>query len=149
MDCAPTYISVVKKRLNAHIPTRASLGSAGWDLYACIKEEIVLNSGCQKLIPSGVALSIPIGYTGLIFARSGLSVKRSISLSNCVGVIDSDYRGEIFVSLKNNGEKDFTVKSNDRIAQIVITTFCSFPMKEVLSLDNTKRSEGAFGSTGR
>ncbi|MDR3179051.1 MAG: dUTP diphosphatase [Oscillospiraceae bacterium] len=142
-------IKMIKKRNNACIPTRASEGSAGFDLYASIETQLVVKSGCSELLPSGVALAIPKNFVGLLFARSGLGIRHCISLSNAVGVIDSDYRGEIFVCLKNFGAKNYVVKPNDRIAQLVIIPFCSFSIKEVSFLNDTKRSTGGFGSTGR
>ncbi|MDR0404412.1 MAG: dUTP diphosphatase [Oscillospiraceae bacterium] len=143
------HVPVVRKRRSALIPSRASTGAAGWDLHACVEGEICLESREKKLIPCGIAVCIPEGYVGLIFPRSGLSVKHGISLCNCVGVIDSDYRGEIFVALKNDSNENYTIKSGDRIAQLIVLPFSPASFKEVNFLNDTERSEGAFGSTGR
>lgn len=134
----------------AIVPTRATNGSAGMDLYACMDNEITLNPGDRTFIKCGIAISLSSNeYVALLFARSGLSIKHGISLSNSVGVIDSDYRGEIGVGLCNLGNEAYTIKPNDRIAQLLIMKVETPELKEVESLDSTERGEGGFGSTGK
>ena len=139
------------KKLNdrAVIPTYGSEFSAGADLYACEGEEIVIKSGETKLIHTGIAMEIPCGYVGLVYARSGLASKRGLAPANKVGVIDSDYRGEIMVALYNQSSTTQTVADGERIAQIVFTPYASAEFSVVDSLDDTERGEGGFGSTGR
>ncbi|MGN1043969.1 MAG: dUTP diphosphatase [Acutalibacteraceae bacterium] len=139
-----------RKSEKAILPKIATQGSAGMDLHACIDEEIVLKPGNRVLVPCGFAISIPGSeYAAFIFARSGLAVKHGITLSNGVGVVDSDYRGEICVGLYNSGEEEYHIKPQERIAQMVIMPVESFPMVEVESLDDTSRGENGFGSTGK
>ncbi len=134
----------------ACVPKRATAGSAGMDLCACIDEEITVLPGNLVRIPCGIAIGIPSGdYAALIFARSGLGVKHGITLSNGVGVIDSDYRGEICVGLCNVGSEPYTIVPGERIAQMVIMRVENFPLMEVKSLDSTQRGTGGFGSTGK
>ena len=139
------------KKLNerAVTPTYGSEFSAGADLYACEGKEIVIEAGETKLIHTGIAMEIPNGYVGLIYARSGLATKRGLAPANKVGVIDSDYRGEIMVALYNQSNATQTVADGERIAQIVFTPYASAEFSVVDSLDDTERGEGGFGSTGR
>ena len=139
------------KKLNerAVTPTYGSEFSAGADLYACEGKEIVIEAGETKLIHTGIAMEIPNGYVGLIYARSGLATKRGLAPANKVGVIDSDYRGEIMVALYNQSSATQTVADGERIAQIVFTPYASAEFSVVDSLDDTERGEGGFGSTGR
>ena len=139
------------KKLNerAVTPTYGSKFSAGADLYACEGKEIVIEAGETKLIHTGIAMEIPNGYVGLIYARSGLATKRGLAPANKVGVIDSDYRGEIMVALYNQSSATQTVADGERIAQIVFTPYASAEFLMVDSLDDTERGEGGFGSTGR
>lgn len=136
-------------REGAKLPFCATEGSAGYDLFACIDKDITIEAGKIKMIPIGIALEIPAGYGGFVFPRSSLGVKHGITLPNCVGVIDSDYRGEFFVPLINLGENDFVVKNDDRIAQLVIMPVENAVFNEVDELSDTVRGEGGFGSTGR
>ncbi|MDR0738661.1 MAG: dUTP diphosphatase [Oscillospiraceae bacterium] len=142
-------LKILKKRNDAVIPTRNSSGAAGFDLYACINKSLVIKPEDLKILPSGIAVAIPTGFVGLLFVRSSLGVKYSISLSNAVGVIDSDYRGEILVGLKNFGKTIYTVDPGDRIAQMVIVPFLVCETEETEVLSNTARGQGGFGSTGR
>ncbi|MDR1254355.1 MAG: dUTP diphosphatase [Oscillospiraceae bacterium] len=143
-------IEIFKKNDKAKIPQKATACSAGWDLFACLDHELTLFSGDTFLVPTGVAAALPSSdYVGLIFARSGLGAKFGVSLPNGVGVIDSDYRGEIFVSLKNFGKNNYVISPGDRIAQLVVLPICNFPLVEVSSLSNTERGESGFGSTGK
>lgn len=138
------------KRLspNASLPRYATPGAAGMDLCACLTESVTLAPGERALIPTGLAVSIPRGYVGLVFARSGLAVKQGIALSNGVGVIDWDYRGEVKVGLVNQGQETFTVEHGTRIAQMVVLPVEQMALREVAELDDTDRGAGGFGSTG-
>ena len=138
------------KKLNdrAIIPTYASKFAAGADLYSCEDGEISIAPGETRLIHTGIALEIPQGYVGLIYARSGLSTKRGLAPANKVGVIDCDYRGEIMVALHNHGTQEQTVTTGERIAQMVIAPFFTADYTEVQELSDTVRGEGGFGSTG-
>lgn len=142
--------NICKVSENAIIPNRATSGSAGMDLHACMDKEVTLNPGERTLIKCGVAISLPSNeYVALLFARSGLAIKHGISLSNCVGVIDSDYRGELCVALCNLGSEPYTIKPNERIAQLVIMKVETPEFNEVKTLDSTERGTGGFGSTGK
>lgn len=142
--------NICKVSENAIIPNRATSGSAGMDLHACMDKEITLNPGERTLIKCGIAISLPSNeYVALLFARSGLAIKHGISLSNSVGVIDSDYRGEICVALCNLGNEPYTIKPNERIAQLVIMKVETPEFNEVQTLDSTERGVGGFGSTGK
>lgn len=135
---------------NANIPKAATGGSAGMDLYACLESDIVLKPGQRALIPTGIAIALESNsYVAYIYARSGLAIKSGITLSNCVGVVDSDYRGEVKVGLINLSDSEYTVKNGDRIAQMVIAPVIMAEVEEVSELDETERSDGGFGSTGR
>ena len=138
------------KRINitAKLPERQTSGSVGYDISACIDNEIVIAPGETHKVGSGVAIALEPGYAALIYARSGLGINFGITPANCVGVIDSDYRGEIIVGLKNSSKEPFTVKNGDRIAQMVITK-CETPeIIQCENLDETTRGTGGFGSTG-
>lgn len=140
------------KKLNdkAVIPVRGTEGSAGADLYACIDESITINPGELKLIPTGIAIELPdSSLAAFLYARSGLGVKHGICLSNGVGVVDSDYRGEIKAGLCNVSDKPYTIEPFERIAQMVIAPVVKAEFKEVKELDETNRGEGGFGSTGK
>ena len=131
-------------------PTRATEGSAGLDLRACLEEPVTIAPRQLVTIPTGVAMALPgQEYVGLIFARSGLGVKHGISLSNGVGVIDSDYRGELMVALTNLSDTPYTIQPGDRIAQLVVTPVALPPVEIVTELDGTGRGTGGFGSTGQ
>lgn len=134
---------------NAKLPTYGSEYSAGADLYACLDEAVTIQPGEAYLVHTGLAMEIPEGYAGLIFARSGLATKKGLAPSNKVGVIDSDYRGEIMVSLFNHSKEARTIEPEERIAQLVITPFITADWNVVDELADTDRGEGGFGSTGR
>lgn len=135
---------------NAILPTRATAGSAGLDLYACIPSPIAIAPRELVKIPTGLAVALPhAGCVGLIFARSGLGVRHGISLSNAVGVIDSDYRGELQVGLCNLSALPYTVRPGERIAQLVVVPVWNLPLVETEDLGETERGEGGFGSSGR
>lgn len=141
---------VVKKlRPNAILPTYGSAQAAGADLYACLDNEIVIAPGQTAFVPTGLSMALPEGTAGLIYARSGLACKQDLAPANKVGVIDSDYRGEFIVALHNHGSESRTVRSGDRIAQLVITPVFTPGFAEVDSLDETDRGTGGFGSTGK
>lgn len=142
-------INIKKLNDNAVIPTYGSEFSAGADLYALADEPIVITPHETVLVHTGVAMEIPTGYVGLVFARSGLATKRALAPANKVGVIDSDYRGEIMVALHNHGSEPKTVENGERIAQIVLVPYISADFNEVDELSDTVRGEGGFGSTGR
>lgn len=133
---------------NAHIPTYGSPYSAGADLYSA-EVETVIQPHTTAFIGTGIALEIPKGYMGLIFARSGLSCKRHLAPANKVGVIDSDYRGEVKVALHNHSNEPQKIDAGERIAQLVITPFLAVDFEQADELDETQRGEGGFGSTGK
>ncbi|MEG2858077.1 MAG: dUTP diphosphatase [Clostridia bacterium] len=139
------------KRLNkyAKLPTYGSCFAAGADLYACTENKTVLAPGETKIISTGIALEIPTGYAGLIYARSGMASKRGLAPANKVGVIDSDYRGEILIALHNHSANTESVECGERIAQLIITPVLSVDFEEVTNLSATARDTGGFGSTGK
>lgn len=138
------------KKLNerAVVPTYGSAFAAGADLYACEDAPVTLLPGQTKLIHTGIAMEIPAGLVGLVYARSGLASKRGLAPANKVGVIDSDYRGEIMVALHNHGTVEQTVEAGERIAQIVFTPYVAAEFSVVDELCDTARGAGGFGSTG-
>lgn len=143
------YDVKVKKLLpNAVIPSYGSACAAGADLYACCDGEIEINPGETVFIHTGISVEIPVGFAGLVFARSGLACKNDLAPANKVGVVDSDYRGEIMVALHNHGKEQRAVKNGERIAQLLIMPYvtANFIFSEELS--STERGEGGFGSTG-
>ncbi len=143
-------LKIKKLSENAVIPKSATGGSAGMDLYACIDSDVVIKKGERALISTGIAIALESNcYVAYIYARSGLAIKSGISLANCVGVVDSDYRGEVKVGLINLSDSDYTVKNGDRIAQMVISPVIMPQIEEVDELDETERASGGFGSTGR
>ena len=133
----------------AKVPTRGSDYAAGYDLYAAIKEPIYIYPKCTTMIDTGIAVEIPEGYFGAIFARSGLASKFGLRPANCVGVIDSDYRGPVKVALHNDGAIPYLVPQGERIAQLVIIPFQAVDFEVVEELEDTERGEGGFGSTGK
>lgn len=141
-------VRIKKLRENAVVPTYGSEFAAGADLYAAIEEAVTINPSETKLIPTGLAMEIPVGYAGLVYARSGLASKRGLAPANKVGVIDSDYRGEVMVALHNHGTKAQTIEMGERIAQMVIAPYVTANFILSDSLDDTVRGEGGFGSTG-
>ena len=143
-------VKVKKLRENAVMPKRATEFSAGADLYACIDEPVTINPAELAKIPTGIAIDIPQSdLAAFIFARSGLGVKHGITLSNSVGVVDSDYRGEICVGLCNVSDKPYTIQPNERIAQMVIMPVALADFIQADELNETKRGEGGFGSSGK
>ena len=142
-------LRIKKVRENAKLPTRGTVGSAGLDLYACVDEPITLNGGDKAVIPTGIAIGLDDPhYAAFVYARSGLAIKHGIGLLNSVGVIDSDYRGEICVGVINQLKEPYTIEPFERIAQMVIKPV-EFPdLVEVDDLDETDRGAGRFGSTG-
>lgn len=143
-----TDISVKKLKENAILPTYGSEFAAGADLYACLEEAVTIEPHQTKLIPTGLAMEIPLGWAGLIYARSGLATKRNLAPANKVGVVDPDYRGEIMVSLHNHGTEPQTVEAGERIAQLVLTPYLTARFLETEELSETVRGTGGFGSTG-
>lgn len=141
-----TILKVQKLDSNAKLPTRGTEYSAGLDLYSV--EDVEIKGNSNSLIHTGIAVEIPIGYVGLIFARSGLATKRHLRPSNCVGVIDSDYRGEILLSLHLDSDQNESINAGDRIAQLVIVPYLSMKPIEVETLSDTVRGYNGFGSTG-
>lgn len=139
------------KRLtdSATIPTRGSADAAGYDLYADVKENTKIAPGATVMIPLGISMAIPQGYFAAIFARSGLASREMLRPGNCVGVIDSDYRGEWKVPLHNDSAEERTVTPGERIAQMVVMPYLGVTFAEVSELDATDRGAGGFGSTGK
>lgn len=142
-------IRIKKLRENAVVPTYGSDFAAGADLYAAIDEAVTIEAGETKFIPTGLAFEIPEGYAGFVYARSGMASKRNLAPANKVGVIDSDYRGEVMTALHNHGKEPQTVEPGERIAQMVIAPYITAIFILSDSLDDTERGEGGFGSTGR
>lgn len=142
-------IRVKKLKANAILPTYGSADAAGADLYACLDEKIIIQPGESVFVPTGLAMEIPKGYAGLIYARSGLACKRGLAPANKVGVIDSDYRGEFIVVLHNHGAIAQEIAHGERIAQLVITPVFTPGFAEVEELTDTTRSADGFGSTGK
>ena len=142
-------IRVKKLKENAILPTYGSAGAAGADLYACLEEAVTILPGETAWIPTGIALEVPVGCAGLVYARSSLGVKRGLAPANKVGVIDSDYRGEIRVVLLNHGKEPQTILSGERVAQFIITPVLTPAYEEVSELSDTSRGTGGFGSTGK
>lgn len=141
---------IKKLRPDAKIPVRATDGSAGLDLCACVERSVVVPGGGHALIPTGIAVALPDSASAaFVFARSGLAIKHGIGLLNGVGVVDSDYRGEICVGLVNLFESEYTIEPGERIAQLVILPVALPAVREVDSLDETERGAGGFGSTGK
>lgn len=139
------------KKLNefAKLPTRGSEQAAGYDLYAAIPKSVKILPHATEKIGTGLAIAVPDGYFGAIFARSGLAAKQGLRPANCVGVADSDYRGEYIVALHNDSEEVRIVELGDRIAQLVIMPYLSAEFFEADELSATERGSGGFGSTGK
>lgn len=142
-------IPVKRLRSGAILPTYGSDEAAGADLYACLDAQVSIAPGQTAFIPTGLAMELPRGYAGLIHARSGMASKRGLAPANKVGVIDSDYRGEITVALYNHGAQTQTVQNGDRIAQMLIMPVITPPYEETDTLSDTGRGSGGFGSTGK
>ena len=145
-------IKALSPKIGTEIPAPfyASAGAAAMDLHACMDEAVTIPAGGRKVIPTGIAIALPSAdYVALVFARSGLGIKHGIAPANCVGVIDSDYRGEIMVGLQNSGDTDYVIQPADRIAQLMITPVIQAQIAMVEELDDTARGAGGFGSTGK
>lgn len=141
-------IQIKKLKENAMLPTRGSSAAAGYDLYACTEHDVTIEPHTTAKIGTGLAVAVPEGYFGAVFARSGLAAKEGLRPANCVGICDADYRGEYIVALHNDTDTPRTVKCGDRIAQLVILPFLPAEFDEVDELDETARGAGGFGSTG-
>lgn len=136
-------------REGARLPVYGSAEAAGADLYACLEDEVTIQPGKTAFIPTGISMEVPMGCAGLIYARSGLACKRGLAPANKVGVIDSDYRGEIVVALHNHGLEAQTVANGERVAQMVITPVLTPAYELAEELTDTTRGQGGFGSTGK
>ena len=142
-------LKIKKINENAVIPTYGTTYSAGADLYACTSGDVTIEAHATEFIHTGLCMEIPVGYVGLIYARSGLACKRGLAPANKVGVIDSDYRGEIIVALHNHTDEPKTIEQGERVAQIVITPFLHVDYVVADELEDTQRGDGGFGSTGK
>ena len=145
-------IKALSPKIGTDIPAPfyASPGAAAMDLHACLDGAVTIAAGKREVIPTGIAIALPSAdYVALVFARSGLGIKHGIAPANCVGVIDSDYRGEILVGLQNSSDTDYTIQPGDRIAQLMITPVVQAQVTLVDELDDTQRGAGGFGSTGK
>ena len=142
-------ISVKLLRPGARIPTYGTEASAGADLYACMQDKVEVGPGQNVMIPTGIAMEIPKGYAGLVFARSSMGAKRGLAPANKVGVIDSDYRGEIRVVLHNHSGEPQSVEPGERVAQLLIVPVFTPGFQEAEKLSDTSRGAGGFGSTGK
>lgn len=141
-------VNIKKLNEKAIIPTYGSEYAAGADLYACVEGEIEIKPHATAVIPTGLALELPLGYAGLIYARSGLATKKGLAPANKVGVVDCDYRGEVKVALHNHSEAAQVISAGERIAQLVIAPYITAKFIETDELSQTVRGEGGFGSTG-
>ncbi|MBQ8953858.1 MAG: dUTP diphosphatase [Clostridia bacterium] len=142
-------IRIKKLRPNAQLPVYSSDGAAGADLRACLEEAVTIQPGQTVMIPLGLAIEIPEGYVGLAHARSGMATKRGIAPANKVGVIDSDFRGEMMAALHNHGSEPQTIEPGDRVLQLLIVPCVQAVFEEADALSDTRRGEGGWGSTGR
>ncbi len=141
-------VKIKKLAEGVNLPSYQTEGAAGMDISACLTEDIILKPMERKLIPTGFAIAVPEGFAAYLYARSGLASKKGITLPNCVGVIDSDYRGEVKVALVNLSDEPFEIKNGDRIAQMVISPVIQAILIEADELSETERAGGGFGSTG-
>ena len=141
-------VNIKKLNPKATVPSYGSEFAAGADLYACTDADVEIAPHTTAVIPTGIALELPVGYAGLIYARSGLATKKGLAPANKVGVVDCDYRGEVKVALHNHSEEKQVVSAGERIAQLVITPYITAEFAEVESLSDTVRGAGGFGSTG-
>lgn len=142
-------INIKKLNPNAIIPTRGSEYAAGYDLYACSEIAIDIAPHSTVKVGTGLAIEIPHGYFGAIFARSGLATKRGLRPANCVGVCDEDYRGEYIVALHNDTDEFMSIEPHERIAQLIVMPYLSVEFNEVIELSDTERGSDGFGSTGK
>ena len=143
----PIRVKILRE--GARLPAYGSAEAAGADLYACLEAPVVIEPGKTAFVPTGIALEVPRGCAGLIYARSSMGTKRGLAPANKVGVIDSDYRGEVMVALHNHSQDDQTVQPGERVAQLVITPVFTPGFEETDDLTDTVRGIGGFGSTGR
>ena len=141
-------LKIKRLRPNAILPQRATPESAGFDLCACLDEELTIAPFQLVRVPTGLAIALEPGTAGFVYARSGLASKFGVTLSNCVGVIDSDYRGEVQIAMTNHSQTPFTIHPGDRIAQLVVAPVLLPEPEEAVSLPETQRGAGGFGSTG-
>lgn len=142
-------VNIKKLNENAIIPSYGSEAAAGADIYAYLANKIIIAPGETYLVPTGISLEIPEGYAGFIYARSGLSSKKGLAPANKVGVVDADYRGQVFVALFNHSKNPQEIENGERIAQLVIAPFLKAEFNEVDELSDTVRGQGGFGSTGK
>lgn len=145
----PIEVIVRCLRGSARIPARATAGSAGYDLFSDIQQPVLIQPGKIAIIPTGIAIALPQGCAALIFGRSGLGIRHGIVPANAVGVIDSDYRGEIMVGLRNQSSDPYTVNPGERVAQLVLINALQAQWRQEPTLEQSQRAEGGFGSTGR
>ena len=143
----PVRVRILRE--GAKLPTYGSEQAAGADLYAHLEETVVIHPGETAFIPTGIALEVPAGCAGLIYARSGMACKRGLAPANKVGVVDSDYRGEILVALHNHGSQSQSVENGERVAQFIITPVLTPAYEVAEELSDTARNAGGFGSTGK
>ena len=143
----PIHVKILRE--GAKLPTYGSAEAAGADLYACIEQPITIEPGATVFVPTGIALEVPVHCAGLVYARSGMACKRGLAPANKVGVVDSDFRGEIFVALHNHGAQPQTVENGERVAQLVITPVLQPAYEAAEELSDTVRNTGGFGSTGK
>lgn len=141
-------VNIKKLTTTATIPTRGSKFAAGYDLYADLTEPITIKPHTTEKIGTGIAIELPVQYFGAIFARSGLATKKGLRPANCVGVCDSDYRGEYIVPIHNDSDEDKIIEPGERIAQLIVMPFIEVSFREVKELTDTERGDGGFGSSG-
>jgi dUTP pyrophosphatase len=142
-------VPIKKLHPSAILPSSGSASAAGYDLHACIDAPVTIPAGGTVKIGTGLSMEIPEGYFGAVFARSGLASRNGIRPANCVGVCDSDYRGEYIVPLHNDTDTDYTVQPGDRIAQLIVLPYLSVQFEEVAELTDTGRGTAGFGSSGK
>ena len=138
-------LSVKKLRSGALLPRRATAGSAGYDLFACLEAPLAIPAGETRLVPTGIASEL----AAFVFARSGIAVKHGVAPANCVGVVDSDYRGELMVGLHNHSDVEYVIQPGERVAQMVLMPVAAPDVVECEELSDTARGAGGFGSTGK
>lgn len=141
-------VNIKKLNGNAVVPSYGSEYAAGADLYACLDNDVTVAPHETVMIPTGIAMELPIGYAGFIYARSGLASKKGLAPANKVGVVDCDYRGEVKVALHNHSSIPQTVSCGERVAQLVVAPYITAEFKECETLSDTGRGAGGFGSTG-
>lgn len=142
-------VRIKKLSDKAKLPSYGSADAAGCDLYACTEDEIEVAPHATVMVHTGIAMELPRGYAGFIYARSGLASKRHLAPANKVGVVDCDYRGEIIVALHNHSDAPQTISAGERIAQMVVAPYITAEFEEAEELSGTERGAGGFGSTGR